>query len=128
MYCSIEAGNGDDKNMFVLTGGANKHAQIFDIFRKKTKVSLRGHTKAVTAVACDQKELRYFTGGEDAVIRVWQPKQRGNGYTAKKIIRNAHKGTITAIGLHPSGEMFGTASADGPWAVQATKRVRDSSH
>ena len=119
----VQRGGGDDEELLVLTGGANKHAQVFDIGRKKTKASLKGHTKAVTAVACDPKEARYFTGGEDAVIRVWQPKQRGNGYTAKKIIRNAHSGTVTAVGLHPTGQLFGTTSADGSWAVHHLANV-----
>jgi len=51
------------------------------------------------------------------VIRVWRPKQRGNGYTAKKIIRNAHSNAITDIGLHPTGDILGSASIDGTWAV-----------
>lgn len=48
---------------------------------------------------------------------MWRPKQRGNGYTAKNIIRNAHANSISAIGLHPTGEILGTTSTDGTWAI-----------
>lgn len=50
--CRLTGENG--RELFVVTGGVNKQAQVFDVGLKKVKVSLKGHTKAVTAVASDR--------------------------------------------------------------------------
>ena len=94
-------------------------------------LTLRGHTKAVNAIAWTARTDNLVTAGEDGAIQVWDL------HTGKVSARwDAHPGGVLAIDVHPSGriasagrdrrvkvwELDGRAVADvGPTSDQATR-------
>ncbi|KAJ2709777.1 hypothetical protein H4R19_004074, partial [Coemansia spiralis] len=118
----------DKSGDFALTGGMDNHAEIYSRDRDQTLVTLKGHTKKITAavwVGGGGLKQRIVTGSADKSIRIWGPKAgnasedsnaRQVGWTKDCIIKH-HAAEIAGLAVHPCGEYFASASTDGSWAI-----------
>ena len=69
---------------------------------------LRGHSRAVYAVAWSPDGSRLFSGSEDTTLRVW------DGDTYGEIVRlRGHTDYVYAIAVSPDGRRLASASTDG---------------
>ncbi len=85
----------------------------------KTLSTLKGHSKAVTAV-------RFAAGGgavgsvvsssQDGAVRVWTAKA-GFGYATAHTFGQLHTAEVTALTMHPCGSLFASGSRDQSWAL-----------
>ncbi|CAM0141801.1 hypothetical protein VKS41_004503 [Umbelopsis sp. WA50703] len=109
----------DDKRGNVLTGGNDKHVQVYSREKEKVLANLTGHTKKITSV-----KFRGDTDGSEEIdiavsasadksVRVW-----GNGEKGYGLLHNihAHKSDVNAVTVHPSKDYFVSASSDSTWA------------
>ena len=94
----------------VLTGGADKNAQIFDLTEEKVLHTLKGHTKKITDVLFHPTEDICFTGSLDKTVRVWSPNEK-DAYKTVETLKD-HKGEIVGLSLHPCGDYLASASAE----------------
>jgi WD40 repeat protein len=73
----------------------------------KARVSLKGHTGAIAALAADPRNDRIVTGSFDHTVRLW------DGRTAKELaVFREHKGMVLAVALSPDGKLVASAGAD----------------
>ena len=71
-----------------------------------------GLTKAI-AISLD---AQYFaTGGSDSALRLWQlsTAKLVHTFTKRRVVGSGHRGSITAIAIHPDNRALYTASVDG---------------
>ena len=100
----------------VLTGGADKVVQVFDLESSKVLGTLKGHTKPVTHVAFreDSSGMLALSASADKHVRLWSDD--GGKWSSKANIA-AHKGDVTGLVVHPSGAYFASASTDSTWSL-----------
>jgi pre-mRNA-processing factor 19 len=98
----------------VVTGGADKAVQIFDLEASKVLGTLKGHTKAVTNVVFVPEANVAISSSADKTVRVWG--EDGGKWSAKSTI-TGHKGEVTGLAVHPSGGFVASASADSTWSI-----------
>lgn len=109
----------------IVTGGADKVVQVYDLETDKVVGTLKGHTKAVTHVAFREKEglpLLAVSSAADKTVRFWGEKDAG-GWAAKGSI-SAHKSDVTGLAVHPSGLYVASASTDSTWALHDIETVK----
>lgn len=102
----------------VVTGGADKVVQIFDVEASKVLGTLKGHTKAVKHVVFREQEglpRVVISGSDDKTVRIWGEDDSGK-WSAKGSM-TGHKGEITGLGLHPSGAYVAAGSTDSTWSL-----------
>ncbi|SAM08568.1 hypothetical protein [Absidia glauca] len=102
----------------ILTGGMDKHVQIYNKQDGKVVANLTGHTKKVTAVKFrGQQNIEHdvaISASADKHVRVWIPG--GNkGYQVAHNI-NAHAGEVSSLSVHPSNDYFVSAGLDSKWS------------
>ncbi|KAG8983783.1 hypothetical protein FRB93_007033 [Tulasnella sp. JGI-2019a] len=103
-----------------ITGGNDKHVQLYDRAEGKVLATLKGHTKKVHHVAFRERSgenTLIMSGAADKTVRVWGYDEASGQYAPKTTIKT-HKGDITGMDLHPSGKYTVVASADGSWSLQ----------
>ncbi|CAO3667095.1 unnamed protein product [Umbelopsis ramanniana] len=109
----------DDKRGNVLTGGNDKHVQVYSREKDKVLANLTGHTKKVTSVkfrgdtdSTDEIDIA-VSASADKSVRVW-----GNGEKGYGLLHNihSHKSDVNAVTVHPSKSYFASASLDSTWA------------
>ncbi|CEP09201.1 hypothetical protein [Parasitella parasitica] len=105
--------NGD----FILTGGNDKHVQVYNKAEDKVVANLAGHTKKVTAVKFRGQATAddiCLSASADKHVRVWVADQK-KGY---KLGHNtsSHKSDVTAVDVHPSKDYFVSAGLDSKWS------------
>lgn len=101
----------------VVTGGADKVVQIFDMEASKVLGTLKGHTKPVTHVAFREtagQDKLVISGSADKTVRVWGETE---GKWSSKTSFTGAKGEITGIAVHPCQTYFAAASADSTWSL-----------
>ncbi|WWD17845.1 hypothetical protein CI109_102289 [Kwoniella shandongensis] len=101
----------------VVTGGADKAVQIFDLESSKVLGTLKGHTKAVTHVAFREQEGEprlAVSASADKTVRLWG---EDNGKWSAKGTMSGHKGEINGLAVHPSGAYVAAGSADSTWSL-----------
>ena len=101
----------------VVTGGADKAVQLFDISEQKVVGQLKGHTKPVTHVEFIEKEGQdtlVVSSSADKTVKIWGET---NGKWSVKTNFNNHKGDITGIAVHPSKAFVSAASSDSTWSL-----------
>ncbi|KAL1934436.1 hypothetical protein VTP01DRAFT_6618 [Rhizomucor pusillus] len=113
----ITAVDVDHSGRYILTGGNDKHVQIYDKTEEKVFANLTGHTKKITAVKFRGEETEHdvaISASADKHVRVWIPG--GNkGYQVGHNI-NAHSSDATGISVHPSKEYFVSSGLDSKWS------------
>ncbi|MEM7158198.1 MAG: SUMF1/EgtB/PvdO family nonheme iron enzyme [Myxococcota bacterium] len=72
----------------------------------RQRVSLEGHTDAVTTMAFSADGTRLATGSEDGTARVWDAD------TGQRQSVFPHQGAVTSVSLSPDGRRLATASGD----------------
>ncbi|KAK4514628.1 uncharacterized protein ATC70_002229 [Mucor velutinosus] len=105
--------NGD----FILTGGNDKHVQVYNKAEDKVVANLAGHTKKVTAVKYRGHATPddiCLSASADKHVRVWVADEK-KGYKLGHNI-NAHKSDATDIDVHPSKDYFVSAGLDSKWS------------
>ena len=102
----------------ILTGGNDKHVQVYDVTEDKVIANLAGHTKKVNAVKFrgqQEKNDIVLSASADKHVRIWVPDEK-KGYKLGHNIA-AHKGDVTDISVHPSKDYFVSAGLDSKWAL-----------
>ncbi|ORZ23035.1 WD40-repeat-containing domain protein [Absidia repens] len=114
----ITAVDVDASGKLILTGGADKHVQIYDKEEGKVVANLTGHTKKVTAVKFrGQQGVEHdmaISAGADKHVRVWVPGGNKGYHVGHNI--NAHAADVTSLSVHPSNDYFVSAGLDSKWA------------
>ncbi|KAJ2477311.1 hypothetical protein EV174_004658 [Coemansia sp. RSA 2320] len=121
----------DRSGTLALTGGLDNHAEVYSRTTDNVIGTLKGHTKRITAAlwagnggGLDQPIL---TASADKSVRLWVAKPanteegkdvRSMGWTKKYIVKH-HKAEVVGLSIHPSGDYFASAAADGSWAIHA---------
>ncbi|KIR74959.1 pre-mRNA-processing factor 19 [Cryptococcus deuterogattii CA1014] len=101
----------------VVTGGADKTVQLFDLEASKVLGTLKGHTKAVTHVAFREHEGEprlAISASADKTVRVWG---EDDGKWGARATLSGHKGEINGLAVHPSGSYVAAGSADSTWSL-----------
>ncbi len=85
-------------------------------------VRLRGHTRAVLAVAWSTNDRWIATGSKDKTAKIWN----GGTGTEQRTLAG-HEGSVQAVALTPDGSILATGSADGTarlWSVSSGECLR----
>ncbi|KAI9308860.1 WD40-repeat-containing domain protein [Cunninghamella echinulata] len=103
----------------ILTGGVDKHVQIYNKEENKVVANLTGHTKKITSVHFRgqegvDKDIA-ISSSADKHVRVWIPDE-AKGYKLGHNI-NAHSAEATDISVHPSKDYFVSAGLDNKWSL-----------
>ncbi|KAG5460930.1 MAG: WD40-repeat-containing domain protein, partial [Olpidium bornovanus] len=110
----------DPEKRFVVTGGADRAVGICSADGEKLVATLKGHTKKVHQVMWHTQDndagRAVFSASADKTVRMWTASESG-GYRAAHIFKG-HKGDVTGIGLHPSGDYLTSASLDSTWSLR----------
>ncbi|WWC99723.1 hypothetical protein V866_006628 [Kwoniella sp. B9012] len=101
----------------VVTGGADKAVQIFDLEASKVLGTLKGHTKAITHVAFREKDGENklaISASADKTVKIWGEE---GGKWSNKASLGGHKGEINGLALHPSNDYLAVGSSDSTWSL-----------
>jgi len=96
----------------VLTGGADKHAVLFDLSKGEVVATLKGHTKKVLDVQLHPRQDIAVTGSADSSIRIWAASR---GECVHEI--QAHNGGVSGISIHPTYSHLLSSGGDNQWTV-----------
>ncbi|KAI8994743.1 WD40-repeat-containing domain protein [Pilobolus umbonatus] len=102
----------------ILTGGNDKHVQIYNKAEEKVIANLTGHTKKITSVKFRGQEVENdiaISAAADKQVRIWSNTTE-KGYKLGHSI-TAHKGEVTGISVHPSKDYFVSSGLDSKWAL-----------
>ncbi|KAF7731561.1 hypothetical protein EC973_009325 [Apophysomyces ossiformis] len=114
----ITAVDVDQSGKLILTGGNDKHVQVYNKEEDKVVADLTGHTKKVTAVKFrgqDAEDDIVLSASADKHVRIWVP----GGAKGYKVGHNiaAHKADVTGLSVHPSKSYFASAGLDSKWSL-----------
>lgn len=107
----------NESGTLILTGGNDKHVQVYDKTEDKVLANLTGHTKKITAVKFrgqQEQDDVLLSASADKHVRVWVADEK-KGYKLGHNIA-AHKADVTGISVHPSKDYFVSAGLDSKWA------------
>jgi pre-mRNA-processing factor 19 len=108
----------------VVTGGADKTVQLFDLAESKVLGTCKGHTKAITHIALREEtptsvegaaSRLIVSGSADKTVRVWGEDDAGK-WSSRHVFKD-HSAEITGLGLHPSGAYVAAGSLDSTWSL-----------
>ena len=113
-----------------LTGGRDKNVLVVERASEKVVATLRGHAKAITAVAFAGRAnpplgaaaaalaapSHAVSASADGTVRVWQAD--GTGYALAHTLQG-YDAEVTGVAVHPTDALVGSASRDGSWALHA---------
>lgn len=92
----------------IITGGKDHTIQIWDTSRAKSTAVLRGHVSNVYTIAVNVKGDTLVSGSHDGTIIIWDLTKNA----LKQTIRQAHRGPVNSIDIHPNGKMFASGGKD----------------
>ncbi|MBN4081817.1 caspase family protein [bacterium AH-315-C07] len=101
----------------IITGGADKRSNLFEIKTGKKLKSFGGHSDQISSVAFNANNKLFVSGSLDKSLIVWD-NETGK---PKKILRD-HTDGITAIDFNPINDQLASASLDNTlkiWDVDA---------
>jgi WD40 repeat protein len=104
--------------------GPDGHVRVFDVTEKAPfeNAKLRGPHGSVDAVAFTPDGKLVAGGGEDHILRIWEPAQSKQGETRAEL--RGHSAPIRALAFAPDGQGLASASADGTVRLWAVSRIR----
>ncbi|KAI8364772.1 WD40-repeat-containing domain protein [Radiomyces spectabilis] len=114
----ITAVDVDKTGKLILTGGNDKHVQVYDKEEDKVVANLTGHTKKITSVKFrgqDTENDIILSASADKHVRVWAAGGAKGYHMAHNI--TSHKGEVTGLAVHPSKDYFVSASLETKWAL-----------
>ncbi|GAM20395.1 hypothetical protein SAMD00019534_035700 [Acytostelium subglobosum LB1] len=97
---------------WIVTGGADNDATIYDMDNSKVVATFKGHTKRINRALFHPTEDLVATASADKTVRVW----KSTGGAAVNVIKK-HSDEVTGISLHPLGNYLATSSLDATWAL-----------
>lgn len=106
---------------FLITGGNDKTACVFNRVQEKVVAVLSGHTKKVSSVIYHPTEHLAVTASPDSTVRIWPDLQSGK---PEAIVLKAHSGPVNDISLHATGDFLLSVSADERWAFSDIRAGR----
>ena len=95
---------------YVLSGGDDNRAILWDAEAGTIVFSLDGHTAGVSSVAFSPDGLRAVTGSRDNAVKVWELKAGKELLTLK-----GHSQEVTSVAYSPDQRTVLTAGLDGVW-------------
>jgi len=98
---------------FILTGGADSQAVLFNRKAGKVSATLTGHTKAVTDVLFHPTQDLIFTTSKDKTAKMWSPAEKGYKSTHTVTV---HEAEVTGASMHATQAYWATCSLDSSWA------------
>mmetsp|Transcript_24199 Transcript_24199/g.33557 ORF Transcript_24199/g.33557 Transcript_24199/m.33557 type:complete len:497 (-) Transcript_24199:171-1661(-) len=98
---------------FIMTGGADHNAIIFNRSTKKIVDTLKYHKKKITSVLFHPSQNVVFTTSSDNTGAIWTPDAKSK-YQVGSVLKE-HTGDVVGSTLHPSGDYLVTGSADSSW-------------
>lgn len=97
---------------WILSGGVDKKAVLYDTSKDTIVASFKGHSKKVTSVCLHATQKLCITGSADTKVRLFDID---NSEEALHVF-DKHTADITSISLHPTDEFFATSALDASWA------------
>jgi WD40 repeat protein len=91
----------------IISGGPGMTVRVCDASRGAIVSTLKGHTRAVTAVTCTQDGRQIISAGADGTIRLWDSS---TGST--NAILTGHEDCVNALALRPGAPEFASCSGD----------------
>lgn len=118
LYSGCTSIDVDASGSFALLGGSDGSAGIYSIPQQSLITSLDGDGGAIVdALWAGKKSIVATSSG---VIRIWED----TGSSSSAI--HTHAGGVTALALHPRGDILGSVGADKSWVLhdlETTKSV-----
>lgn len=107
----------DASGSFVLLGGSGGDAGIYSIPQKSLLIPLSGGDGGaiVDALWAEKKPI---TATSTGAIRIW------NEAGSSSAVINTHAGGVTALALHPRGDILGSVGADKSWVLHDLETVK----
>lgn len=99
---------------FILTGGKDCAAHIYDLNKRATAASI-SHTEKVTAVAFIGSSLSSIVCSSDGVGKLWEMQSDHSVRPSHSF--NVHTASISSCAVHPSNQHCLLFSKDGSWSV-----------
>lgn len=104
-------------NTLLVTGGNDKHVQLYDRDAGKTVATLKGHTKKVNALQWREKE-----GLKTVVVSCGDKRVRVYGEEAKgwKMLgeyKNRANGEVTGVRVHPTQNYAVSVGTNNTWSL-----------
>ena len=91
-----------------LAVSVSSQVHLIDAVSGKRISTLKGHSKSVNAIAFTPDGKRVVTAGQDATIRIWNPRS-GNLIATLR----GHAKSVTRVAFSPDGRQIGSANRDG---------------
>lgn len=92
----------------MAAGFSDHYIRLYDVLNGEEVAAWNAHANSVFALNYNLDGDKLFSGGRDAMLRLWQLGQ----YDHPEIEVPAHLYTINRSALHPSGAFLATASRD----------------
>ncbi|WP_395140742.1 AAA-like domain-containing protein, partial [Armatimonas sp.] len=92
---------------YVVTGGMDKTAKVWDAATGKELLSLHGHSDRVYGVAFSPKGERIATASVDGTAKVWDSRTGRELFTLK-----GHTGPVYCVTFSPDGKRLVTGGTD----------------
>ncbi|KAJ1991544.1 hypothetical protein H4R33_001302 [Dimargaris cristalligena] len=112
----------DRSGELVLTGGEDAVAQVYHIDQGQILAVLKGHNGRINDVtwlgqteAASQDVI--LSAGTDKTVRVWHATDAESPEYACIHTIQAHHSEVVALTVHPSRELFVSASRQGSWVL-----------
>jgi len=127
---SVALSNGGDWAIFGFNDGRIRFARFIEgriSDRRKLEDRQSPIKGAIRSMAISPRGDRFVSGGEDRILRVWEPRGTDFSNAAVKYHLPGHGATITSIALSGDGQRAFTGSTDGSvtlWNVAKGEELR----
>ncbi|TIC10775.1 WD40 repeat-like protein, partial [Wallemia mellicola] len=104
-------------NNLLITGGNDKHVQIYDRQEQKTIATLKGHTKKINALEWREKEglKTLVVSAGDKRVRVYSKEEKGWKMTGE--FKNRTGGEVTGMKVHPTKNYAISVGTNQSWSL-----------
>ena len=95
------------QNNYLVTGGSDNTAKIWDVNTGELIYTLSGHNGEVSAVAYSQDGEEIVTGSQDSIGRLWR-----TGTGTEPITLSGHNTAVNSLAYNSSGTRLASSSMD----------------